>query len=256
MNSLHKSYHAFIESVCAELGCGELARPLQEGLAAICEGITPGTLDLVRYFRNLDIEGEEDDSPLSFRDEENFWDPRPHFDRWIVHNTQAADRIYEEGFRRGMHIGKLANTWGSYDKPSDKMGGTVAFGTPIEDAKPLDDDTDLLWGSNWIDCGGSIVCKVSGVTAYHREDQEDQVMFDINSPKGCFWIRNTGFKSRYKGMFQMDNDSEDSGVPDSYEVIGKNPNRPLCTGTYDRCIQWCRDNGDAYAHMMKQWKSP
>lgn len=37
MNSLQKSYHAFIESVCAELGCRELARPLQEGFAALCE---------------------------------------------------------------------------------------------------------------------------------------------------------------------------------------------------------------------------
>lgn len=262
MNRIQEQYGIFIESTCRELGWPGLARPLREGFdllyahetagSAMMEGMNPGNLDLVRYFRNLDIKGEEDDRPLSFRDEENFWDPRPHFDRWIVHNTQAADRIYEEGFRYGMHLGKLASSWGSYDKPSDRIGGTVAFGTPLEDAKPLVED--FLWGSNWIDCGGSIVCKVSGVTAYHRDDREDQVMFDINSPKGCFWIRNTGFRSRCKGMFQMDDDSDDIGVPDSYEVIGKNPDRPLCKGTYERCIRWCRDNGDAYSHMMKRWK--
>lgn len=253
MNSQQKSYHAFIESVCTELGCKELARPLQEGLSALCEGMTPGNLDLVRYFRDLDIEGDRNDVPKGFRDEETFWEPRPHFDRWIVHNSQAADRIYEEGFRYGMKIGRLANSWGSYSSnPREKISGTVAFGTPLEDAKPLEDD--CLWGSDWIDCGGSIVCKVSGVTAYHRDDKDEQVMFDIRSPEGCFWIRNTGFKSRYIDPFHIEHDSDDTGIPDSYEVIGKDPDRPLCTGTYDRCIRWCRDNGDAYAHMMKRWK--
>lgn len=37
MNSLQKSYNAFIESVCAELGCREMAHPLQEGFFALCE---------------------------------------------------------------------------------------------------------------------------------------------------------------------------------------------------------------------------
>lgn len=37
MNSLQKSHHAFIESVCNELGCSELAHPLQEGFSALCE---------------------------------------------------------------------------------------------------------------------------------------------------------------------------------------------------------------------------
>jgi len=37
MDSPQKSYRAFIESVCAELGCRELARPLQEGFSVLCE---------------------------------------------------------------------------------------------------------------------------------------------------------------------------------------------------------------------------
>ena len=261
MVAIHEQYGKFVESTCAELGCPEMAGAILEAYMALyspgilLEGMNPGNLDLVRYFRNLDIEGEEDDRPLDFRDEETFWEPKPHFDRWIVHNSPAADRIYEEGFRYGMHIGKLAHSWNSYtDNPKDKFSGTVAFGTPLDDAKYIDEDTGLLYGSQWLDCGGSIVCKVSGVTAYHREDQDDQVMFDINSPEGCFWIRNTGFKSRCADPLHYDSESEDSGIPDSYEVIGKNPNRPLCKGTYDRCIKWCLDNGDAYSHMMKRWK--
>lgn len=43
MTSLQKSNSAFIESVCAELGCRELARPLQEGFSALCEADTGDT---------------------------------------------------------------------------------------------------------------------------------------------------------------------------------------------------------------------
>lgn len=37
MNSLQKSYHTFIESVCAEIGCSEMAHTLQEGFSVLCE---------------------------------------------------------------------------------------------------------------------------------------------------------------------------------------------------------------------------
>ena len=52
MNSLQKSCHAFIESVCAELGCRELARPLREGFMALCEssGMAPEYMVLYRGF--------------------------------------------------------------------------------------------------------------------------------------------------------------------------------------------------------------
>ena len=52
MNSLQKSYHVFIESVCGELGCRELARPLQEGFTAFCEasGMGPEYMVLYRGF--------------------------------------------------------------------------------------------------------------------------------------------------------------------------------------------------------------
>lgn len=64
MNSLQKSYHAFIESVCTELGCMELARPLQEGFSALCEAsgifmpdeIAQKTLDIGGNCCNLDID--------------------------------------------------------------------------------------------------------------------------------------------------------------------------------------------------------
>ena len=43
MNSLQKSYHSFIESVCAEFGCTDAIHPLQEGFSALCEADTGDT---------------------------------------------------------------------------------------------------------------------------------------------------------------------------------------------------------------------
>lgn len=243
MNSLQKSYRAFIESVCAELGCSQLAHPLQEGFAALCESMTPGNLDLVRYFRNL----EPSSTPRQFSEMEGdvFTKHNPHFDRWVVHNTENALEIYENGFQYGSEPGKLAYT----DRYSN---GRFAFATPLENATSPDFDNMLrLPYCDSFDVGGSIVFKASGVTAFHKGDREDEVIFDKDSPEGCFWIRNVNHRAWDSDTIDDDGDHE---LVDRYEVIGKNPDRPLCTGTYARCIQWCRDNGDAYAHMMKRWK--
>lgn len=40
MNSLQKSYHSFIESVCKQFDCTDAIRSLQEGFAALCEADT------------------------------------------------------------------------------------------------------------------------------------------------------------------------------------------------------------------------
>ena len=37
MNSMQKTYHSFVESVCKKFDCTEAIRPLQEGFAALCE---------------------------------------------------------------------------------------------------------------------------------------------------------------------------------------------------------------------------
>ena len=39
MESMEAQYKAFIESVCAEFGCTDAIRPLQEGFAALCEAV-------------------------------------------------------------------------------------------------------------------------------------------------------------------------------------------------------------------------
>ena len=93
--------------------------------------------------------------------------------------------------------------------------------------------------------------RTSGVTAYHRDDREDEVVFDRESPEGCFWIRNIHYNAWKTDTVD---DFMDHLPVDAYEVIGENPGRPLCKGTYSRCLRWCRENGDAYSHMMKRWK--
>lgn len=244
MNPMQKSYRAFVESVCVEFECTGAIRPLQEGFSALCENMTHGNMELVRYFRNLPPARMPKGS--SERDSEVFSRHNPHFDRWVVHNSDNAQEIYENGFRYGSEPGKLAYT--------DHCGkGRFAFATPLENATPPDfGNARRLPYCDSFDVGGSIVFKASGVTAYHRDDREDQVIFDKDSPEGCFWIRNVNYGAWKRDAVDDENDHE---LVDRYEVVGKNPDRPLCTGTYDRCIRWCRDNGDAYAHMMKRWNT-
>lgn len=43
MNPMQKSYRSFVESVCAEFGCTDAIRPLQEGFGALCEADTGDT---------------------------------------------------------------------------------------------------------------------------------------------------------------------------------------------------------------------
>jgi hypothetical protein len=39
MNSIQKSFHTFIESVCNEFGCTDAIHPLQEGFSTLCESV-------------------------------------------------------------------------------------------------------------------------------------------------------------------------------------------------------------------------
>ena len=58
MNSLQKSRHAFIESVCAELGCSELARPLREGFYVLCEASdNRQSMPLPEEFHDIIVDG-------------------------------------------------------------------------------------------------------------------------------------------------------------------------------------------------------
>lgn len=244
MNPMQKSYSSFIESVCKQFDCADAIRPLQEGFDALCESMTPGNQELVRYFRNLKPSSMQKD--FSEMDGDVFTKHNPHFDRWVVHNTENAPEIYENGFQYGSEPGKLAYT-DHYDS------GRFAFATPLENATPPNfGENRPLPYCDTFDVGGSIVFKASGVTAFHKNDREDEVIFDKDSPEGCFWIRNVNHRAWENDTVDDESDHE---LVDRYEVIGKNPDRPLCTGTYDRCIRWCRDNGDAYAHMMKRWKA-
>lgn len=219
---------------------------LQEGIYSLTEGMTPGNLELAKYFRGLDPSGDE----YSDADEDVFEEHRPHFDRWVVHSSDNAQEIYGQGFQYGADTGNLAYT----DRHSK---GKYAFATPIENAVPPmiptsgQGITARLPYCNTIDLGGSIVFRTSGVTAYHRDDRENEVVFDRESPEGCFWIRNIHYNAWKTDTVD---DFRDHLPVDAYEVIGENPGRPLCKGTYRRCIRWCRDNGDAYSHMMKRWK--
>ena len=67
MESMEAQYKAFIESVCAEFGCTDAIRPLQEGFTALCEAVylpngQPERLDSTRYavvYRDIPLNRHE-----------------------------------------------------------------------------------------------------------------------------------------------------------------------------------------------------
>ena len=91
MNPMQKSYGSFIESVCKQFDCTGAIRPLQEGFDALCESMTPGNQELVRYFRNLKPSSMPKD--FSEMDGDVFTKHNPHFDRWVS-TTRKMRRKY------------------------------------------------------------------------------------------------------------------------------------------------------------------
>jgi hypothetical protein len=159
---------------------------------------------------------------------------------WLVHNSDKANRIYEEGFRKGNPVGYLA-----YGKDGRDDDDVYAFAYLLKDAPAPGERTrgnglKYTFGGS----GASVVFRGSGNVVNHAGDAERQVIFDKNEPTGCFLVAFTG----------------EPGIGGSYDepgwgVYGKNPGRPLVSGRYYRdCLDWIERNGDLYSGQMKNWE--
>lgn len=159
---------------------------------------------------------------------------------WLVHNSDRANRIYEEGFRKGNPVGYLA-----YGKDGRDEDDVYAFAYLLKDAPAPGERTSgnglkYTFGGS----GASVVFRGSGNVVNHAGDVERQVIFDKNEPTGCFLVAFTG----------------EPGIGGSYDepgwgVYGKNPGRPLVSGRYYRdCLDWIERNGDLYSGQMKNWE--
>ena len=158
---------------------------------------------------------------------------------WLVHNTDHAEQIYDEGFLIGNPIGYLA--YGKHDNGPD---GKYGFAYRIQDAPEPRKSTagpGLKYTST--DSGASIVFQGTGNVVDHYGDREKQVIFDIHEPKGCFLVAYTGDLETWK----------DYNIPE-WAVYGKDPDNPLVSGkTYRECLDWIETNGYQYRNQMKRW---
>ena len=172
--------------------------------------------------------GEWDNS-----DERNLTIPETPEDRrvvngWLVHNSDNADDIYNEGFLIGNPIGYLA-----YGKKGELYDDRYGFSYRLQDAPPPYNKygTGLTYTSS--DRAGSIVFMGSGNVVDHRGDREKQVIFDIHEPTGCFLVK---------------------PCETEWGVYGKNPYRPLVSGLpYRECLDWIQENGWQYRNQVKEW---
>lgn len=155
---------------------------------------------------------------------------------WLVHNSDRAERIYEEGFRVGNPIGYLA-----YGKRGETDDDRYGFAYRIEDA-PSPGENTTLPGLKYTfnGAGSSIVFMGTGNVVDHYGDREKQVIFDINEPTGCFLVKFDGPGGAYAEPY--------------WAVFGKNPGRPLVSGkTYRGCLDWIQENGWQYRNQIKEW---
>lgn len=160
---------------------------------------------------------------------------------WLVHNSDRANAIYDEGFRMGNPVGYLA-----YGKNGKDDSDVYAFAYLLEDAPAPGERTSGNGLKYTFDGpGASIVFRGSGNVVRHAGDAERQVIFDKTEPDGCYLVAFTG----------------EPGTGGSYDepgwgVYGKNPGRALVSGRYYReCLDWIGRNGDAYRSQMKKWNA-
>lgn len=159
---------------------------------------------------------------------------------WLVHNSDHARDIYEDGFMVGNPIGYLA-----YGKRDDYGDGRYGFAFRIDDAPGPGENTSHPWLKYTYDgAGASIVFIGTGNVVDHYGDREKQVIFDIDDPTGCFLVKFDGEPSALGGTY--------SGP--YWSIYGKNPDRPLVGGkTYRDCLRWIKEHGWQYRNQIKKW---
>jgi hypothetical protein len=167
-------------------------------------------------------------------------DPGRVVNGWLVHNSDNAESIYNEGFIVGNPIGYLA-----YGKRGETEDDKYGFAYRIEDA-PAPGENTTLPGLKYTfnGAGSSIVFMGTGNVVDHYGDREKQVIFDINEPTGCFLVKFDGQASPLGTSY----------CEPYWSVYGKNPDRPLVTGkTYRECLNWIQENGWQYRNQIKEW---
>lgn len=156
-----------------------------------------------------------------------FADADPVINHWLLHMSDKADDIFKEGFKFGTDASHLG-----YSSPYTDKYGEYGFAYDISNGI---DESDIHQHGRYRYGNQAVVFIGSGMKAFHWGDEEDQVMFDRNSVKGCFLI-------------SQDSSDEMTG----YSVFGTDPDNGSAkklmgpVETISQCANWIVNNGDDY----------
>lgn len=157
---------------------------------------------------------------------------KPLINKWFVHFSNNADKIFYDGFKYGNDdIARLSLT-----DPGNTKGkhGDYLFAYEMNDVKQYANSSYRPIKFKYGDA--AVVFIASGVKFYHHGDEEPQVVFDKKSPTGCFLIEN--------------ND-------DRWCVYGHTPNgkkQLIAVDDFYSAMYWCRDNIRQYGKFYS-WNS-
>jgi hypothetical protein len=149
---------------------------------------------------------------------------------WLVHFSDNANRVQDEGFTRGIdQMDKLGlTTWFNNDGYFKKNGGyNFAF---IANSK------DAYWAASERKYGkNAVLFQNSGVHAYHYADEENQIIFwgaDV-APKDIILLTQEEGTWVVNSRFPLHNGST-----------------TLFSSTFANCIKWVTKNYDQYRRWL------
>lgn len=147
---------------------------------------------------------------------------------WLIHFSNSADKISQEGFKFGNDIEDLAVT-------KKYTNGSYAFAYPLDDFFFVSKNNEF-GGSPHLFKNGSyygkeaIMFQASGIKTWHRTDHEYQVIFDKNEASNLIYLHNN------------------DGI---WYIKDTLTNRPIITkkNMYD-LIKWVLTNFDQYKNHI------
>ena len=158
---------------------------------------------------------------------------KPLINKWFVHFSNNAGKIFYEGFKYGnSDVDKLSLT----DAGSTKgKHGDYLFAYEMDDVKKYAKSSRGRRNFKYGD--SAVVFVASGIRFYHHGDEEPQVVFDKKSPQGCFLVEHRD--------------------DDRWCVYGHTPNgkkQLIAVDDFYDAIYWCRENARQYGKFYPWMK--
>lgn len=158
---------------------------------------------------------------------------KPLINKWFVHFSNNAGKIFYEGFKYGNYdVDKLSLTDAGNTKGKH---GDYLFAYEMNDVKQHAISSGRRNKFKYGDA--AVVFIASGIRFYHHGDEEPQVVFDKKSPTGCFLIERRD--------------------DDRWCVYGHTPNgkkQLIAVDDFYSAMYWCRENARQYGKFYPWMK--